>query len=138
MSGPDVARELALQKMRDAAGELHDLDAARHFAERVGVGLAVLLADRAGDIVGVLLEKLLELEHEARALRGRRAAPGGRRFLRGSDGVADLRCARQPELGRLLARRRIEDRREAPRDFEGATLSVDGVPDTLHCFPAHC
>ena len=41
---PDIARELALQEMRDAAGELHHLDAARDLAQRVGMRLAVLPA----------------------------------------------------------------------------------------------
>ena len=62
----DIAAELALQEMRDAAGEIDDLDAARDLAERVGVGLAVLRGDGAGDLVGVLVEQLLEAEHVAR------------------------------------------------------------------------
>ena len=66
----------------------------------------------ARDVGGVLVEQLLEPEHEARALQRRRAAPGGRRLLRGRDRGVDLGRARQAELRRLLAGRRIEHRRD--------------------------
>ena len=56
----DVAGELALQQVRDAAAELDHLDAALHLADRVGVGLAVLGGNRRGDAVGVGVEQLLE------------------------------------------------------------------------------
>ena len=41
--GADVLRVLALEELRDAAGELDHLDAALHRAHRVGQRLAVLL-----------------------------------------------------------------------------------------------
>ncbi len=44
MSGPILRAELALQKLRDAAGEIHDLDAAGQLAERIRMRLAVLAA----------------------------------------------------------------------------------------------
>ena len=47
-AAPDLLGELALQQMRDAAGELDDLDAARDLALRVGEHLAVLGGDRCG------------------------------------------------------------------------------------------
>ena len=53
----DIARELALQQLRDAAGEIDAVDAARHFAQRVVMDLAVLARDFAGQFVGVLVEQ---------------------------------------------------------------------------------
>ena len=47
MPRADLLGELALQQMRDAAGELDDLEAAGDLALRVGQDLAVLLRDRA-------------------------------------------------------------------------------------------
>jgi hypothetical protein len=40
--GADIAAVLALQEMRNAAGEIDDVDSAGELAERVGVRLAVL------------------------------------------------------------------------------------------------
>ena len=54
--GADIAAELALQKMRDAAGEIDNVDAAGELACGVGMRLAVLLGDRAGDLVGVAIK----------------------------------------------------------------------------------
>ena len=56
--------------MRDAAGEIDHLDAARDLAERIGVGLAVLLRDGAGDVVGVLSSSCLEAEHRRARFSG--------------------------------------------------------------------
>jgi hypothetical protein len=54
--------------------------------ERIVMGLAVLLRNGAGDIGGMRVEQLLELEHVARALQRRHVAPFGRqRGLRGGD-----------------------------------------------------
>ena len=53
--GADVLRVLALQQLRDAAGELDHLDAALHRAHRVGQRLAVLLGDEPRDCFLVLL-----------------------------------------------------------------------------------
>ena len=46
--GADVLRVLALEQVRDAAGELDHLDAALHRAHRVGQRLAVLVGDDLG------------------------------------------------------------------------------------------
>ena len=53
--GADVLRVLALQQVRDAAGELDHLDAALHRAHRVGQRLAVLLGDERGELLLVFL-----------------------------------------------------------------------------------
>src|SRR5665213_2474203 len=44
----DVLGDVALEQVRDAAGELHDLETALHFTARVGERLAVLGGDQRG------------------------------------------------------------------------------------------
>ena len=83
---PDVAAVLALQKMRNAAGEIDDVDAAGEFACGVVMGLAVLSRDGADDLVGIPIEQLLEAEHVLDALERRRRAPTDSSLLGGGDG----------------------------------------------------
>ena len=52
-AGADVLGELALQQLRDAAGELDDLEAARDSPVRVGQHLAVLGGDDRRELVEV-------------------------------------------------------------------------------------
>src|SRR5262249_24312380 len=68
-AGAGVVRELALEQMRNARGELHDLQAALDVAERVGDGLAVLGGQQPGQ--RVLL---------ASTRRGKRSETRGRRW----------------------------------------------------------
>ena len=75
--GADVVRMLALQEVRDAACELHHLQAALHRAHGVGQGLAVLLGDEARDVLLVRLQQLQEFLHDPRPAQGRRIAPAG-------------------------------------------------------------
>nr|BFE87497.1 hypothetical protein GCM10020093_100980 [Planobispora longispora] len=63
--------------MRDAAGELHDLQPAGDLAERVGVDLAVLGADQRGELVAVGVHQLAEAEQHLRPLDQRGVPPGG-------------------------------------------------------------
>ena len=81
-------------------------------AERVGMRLAVLARDRARDLVGVLVEQLLEAEHVLDALERRRRAPAGRSLLGGGDGGIHLRGGRERQLGGLLSGRGIVDGRD--------------------------
>ena len=53
----DVLGVLALEQMRDAAGELDHLDAALHRAHRVGQRLAVLLGDDCASAFWLLLQQ---------------------------------------------------------------------------------
>ena len=57
----------ALQQMWDAAGELDDLEPARNLAERVGLDLAVLRGEKAGDVLAVLVEQLAHAKQDLRA-----------------------------------------------------------------------
>ena len=54
--GADIAAELTLEKMRNAAGKIDNVDAAREFAQGVVMRLAVFPRDGAGDLVGVAVE----------------------------------------------------------------------------------
>jgi len=55
---------LALDEALERAGVLDDLVAAEHVACSVDEGLTVLTGDLLADVVGVLFEQLLVLEHE--------------------------------------------------------------------------
>jgi hypothetical protein len=71
--------------LRNAAGELHDVDAAGDLALCVGEDLAVLGGDEVGQFVAVLVEQFQELEHDARAADRRGVGPGREGGLRGRD-----------------------------------------------------
>ena len=77
----DVFGEATLEQLRDAAGELDDLLAARDLPLGVLVGLAVLGGDRLGDLVLPLLEQLTEGEERPHATGERDVAPLLRRRL---------------------------------------------------------
>ena len=53
----DVAAEISLEQMRDAANEIHHLDAASDLAQRVRVSLAMLGADAAGNLLAMLIQQ---------------------------------------------------------------------------------
>ncbi len=93
--GADVLRVLALEQVRDAAGELDHLQPALHLAHRIGQRLAVLLGDELRERLLVLLQQREELLHHARAAQRRRVAPGGQRGLRGLHGRVDLGGVRE-------------------------------------------
>ncbi len=80
--GRDVLREAALEQVRDAAGELDDLQAARDLTEGVGVDLAVFGRDQGGEGVAVGVQQLPEPEEHVGALDQRRVPPGGEGGLR--------------------------------------------------------
>ena len=93
---------------RRAARDLDALDAAAQAAARLVQRLAVLGRDDARDLVEVLFEQLLELEHRARAHDRRRLAPVGKRFGRRDDGGIEIRGGRERRARDDLAARRIE------------------------------
>ena len=73
------------------------------------------LRDRAGDLVGVTIEKLLEAEHVLDALQRRRRAPADGGLLGGGDGGIHLLGGRERQIGGLLPRRGVVDRGQALR-----------------------
>ena len=81
---------LALDEALERAGVLDDLVAAEHVACSVDEGLTVLTGDLLADVVGVLFEQLLILEHEAHALGDRYFLPSLESVFGVSDGLVVL------------------------------------------------
>ena len=106
---------LALHQVRDAAGELHHLEAALDVALGVGDGLAVLAGEAVGELVVVAVGELEELhQHAGAALRVGRG-PGRLRGLGVLDGGGHLGLGGERNLGAHLAGHRLEDVAEAAR-----------------------
>ncbi|MNV78255.1 hypothetical protein D3C71_1717340 [compost metagenome] len=93
--------------------------------------LAVFARDLAGEIIGILIEQRLELEHDAGPLHGRGIAPGDLRLFRAFDGGVQLGQRRERQFGALFAGGRIEDRDAAGRGRHIA-LAGNGVFDDVH------
>ena len=90
-----------------------DLEPADARALGVGEHLAVLGGHQRGELVDVLLHQLLELEHDPGAPQRRRVRPVRERRGGGGHRLAHLGLARQWNLGRYLAGRRVEHVAEA-------------------------
>jgi len=69
----------------------------------------------AGDLVGVTIQKLLEAEHVLDALERRRHAPADGGLLGGRDGGIHILGAREWQIGGLVTRGGVVDRRDARR-----------------------
>ncbi len=67
MPGPAPTRIFALERLRDAAGELDHLEPALDVALGVGDDLAVLGRQDLRELIHVALDQFLELEHDAGA-----------------------------------------------------------------------
>ena len=120
-AGRRLLAELALQQVRDAAGELDVLQAPGHLAQGVGEDLAVL-GVRSGQLLAVGVDQLPEVEHAPRcAATGRWPARPGNACLRHADGGVDLSGGGQVDLGLLLAGRRVPDR-PSPASARPATI----------------
>ena len=92
-AAPDRVAVLALQQLRDAAGELDDLEPARDLAARIGEHLAVLARDDRGELAGMLLDQVAEPEQDARAAERRRVRPLGEGRARRGDRLRASRAA---------------------------------------------
>ena len=114
--GRDVLRELTLQEVGKAAGELDDLEPATHFSKRVGENLAVLPREDLGDVALVAFDELAEGEHDSRPRGEGSAAPRARRLRR-------------------RVHRRVDDRRIRKGDTR-APFAVSGVVEIAPAF--HC
>ena len=104
----DLRRILALQRMRDAAGELDHLDAARDLALGVVEGLAVLRGNQRRQLVKVGLDQVTEVEHHLRTAGWRGAGPARKGGSGSRNGVADLGQAGQRHRCNGRAGGRIE------------------------------
>ena len=126
--------ELALQQLRDAAGELDVLDPACHLAERVGVHLAVLGGDGRRELLAVAVEQVAEPEQHLGPARQRRRPPAGERGLRRRHRGVELVGRGEIDHGCLLTGRGVVDRTVAARgSLDRAT--VDPVGDAFHGLP---
>jgi hypothetical protein len=126
----DAVRMLALEQLRDAAGELDHLQAALHLAQRIRQGLAVLGGEQAGDVGLVLLDQLAELEHHAGAALRCRHAPVARRAARCGHGAIDVGARGQCHLARDAALCRVEHL-AAAAIAAAVGLAVDPVADEV-------
>jgi hypothetical protein len=127
----DARSTLALQQLRDAAGELDHLQAARDRALGVGQRLAVLGGDEPGQLVRVRLQQRLEREHDPGAANGRRRLPVGLSRPGRSHRAIDLARVGQRHLADALAERRVVDRPGAPAGA-GHPLARHQMPDIRH------
>ncbi len=130
-AAPDLLGELALEEMRDAAGEFDDLDAARHLAGGVGQYLAVLRGNQLRQSVGLAIEQFAKLEENAGPGQRRRRGPGGKSRSRCLDRPVDLAGARESDAAALFAGRRVGDIAPAPTRSLGA-LAFDIMVDVAH------
>ena len=73
---PRAAGELALLRVRDTAGELDHFEAALQIALGIVDDLAVLAGKQLGQLLHVVFQQLLELEHHPRAALGIGGGPG--------------------------------------------------------------
>jgi hypothetical protein len=126
----DAVRMLALEQLRDAAGEFDDLQPALHFAQRIGQGLAVLGGDQRGDVPGVLLHQIAEGEHHPGAALRRRRAPFDKCSLRRCHGAIDVGAFGQRHRARDAAMRRGEHL-AATGAAPGVCLAADPVDDEI-------
>ena len=96
--GGDLVRVVALEQLRDAAGELDDLQAAADLALGVGEDLAVLGGDQFGELVHVGRDEFAELEQHGGALGQGDVAPGIGGGAGGGDGGVQVCPVGQPQL----------------------------------------
>ena len=126
----DAMRMLALEQLRDAAGELDDFEAALHLAQRIGQGLAVLGGKQLGDVSRVLVDQVAELEQDAGAALRRGGAPVGKGGAGGGHGAVDVGPAGQRDLACDAARGRIEHLADAGAGA-GIGVAIDPVADQV-------
>src|SRR5262249_11599427 len=130
----DVARdglgELALHELRDAAGELDDLESAVDLAERIRRDLAVLAGQERGDVLLVFLDELAVGEEDARPAGERGLAPAGEGLLRGRDRRVDVPSRTQRDPPRLLSGARVVGRTMTAIAVD--ELAPDPVCDVAH------
>jgi len=108
--GPDIRRELTLQKLWYPAGELNDLNAARDRTSGIVKRLAMFARHHLGQFIDVLAEQFLEAEHDAGTIDGRAGRPFLKRSLCCRDGRSYRFAIGQFDFGDLFAGCRIVHR----------------------------
>ena len=120
----------ALERMRDAAGELDHLEPALDVAAGVGEHLAVLGGEQRGELVHARLDQPLELEHHPRAPLRVDRRPAGLRGHGRLDRLVHHACIGEDDPRLHLAGVGVEHVAGAPgaRDCR----AVDEVGDLTH------
>src|SRR5262249_55716374 len=124
-AGRYLIGEVTFQELRNAAGELDDLDSARHLALRVREHLAVLTGDELGERIAFAVEEREKASQHARTPQRRSVGPGWPGGPRTRNRGGHLAGAAESYLAQRCARRGIEHR-EA-RAFARQRLSADPV-----------
>ncbi len=125
---------IALQRMRDAAGELDEFQAALDVALGVGDDLAVLAGQQLGQLRHVGLDQPLELEHHPRAALGIGRGTAFEGVLGRLHGPVHLLDRRQLHPGLNLAGVRVEHVGEAARGPDEGR-AVDEMVDVAQAGP---
>jgi hypothetical protein len=130
-AAPDLLGEFPLQQMRDAAGELDDLDTAGDLALGVGKDFAVLFGNQLRQCIVLARQEFEEFEHDARAGEGRGRGPAGKRPRPSLYRLIDLTRFGKRNTPDLLPGRRIEDIAAAAA-FALDPFSTDVMLDVAH------
>lgn len=102
--------EVALEQLRDATGELHDIDTTRHLAHGIGKHLAMFGSDHVGQRLLVLVQQLEEFEQHARPADRRGVGPLGECSLGRCHRAGDVLGTAQAHFRGDLAGGRVEHR----------------------------
>ena len=86
----DVRRIFALDQMWNAAGKFHHFDAAGQFAQRIGIHLAMLADNQRRQLVAMLFQQRLKIEHDARTAQRCGARPVGKCLVGHVNGLLHL------------------------------------------------
>ena len=130
--GRGVLGHPALEQMGHTAGEFDDLQAAAHFAQRVGDHLAVLGGDGLGQLLLAGIQEFAEVEQDRGALGQRRVAPRGEGGGSGVDHGAGILDRRERNGAGDGAGRRVGHRAGA-RTGAREWLAVRPVRDRRRC-----
>ena len=130
-AGPGAFGIFALQRVRDAAGELDDLQAALDIALGVGDHLAMLAGKQLGQVLHIGLDQALEVEHHPGAALGIDQGPGLLGANRGLNREINLGDGGQRDASLHLPGVGIEDVAQKARGT-GDRAAVDEVGDVAH------
>ncbi len=103
-AGSNVFTELAFHELRNAARKFHDFQAAGNFAVRVAEHLAMFSRNGFGQLVGMLFNERLELEHHPRAAQRWCGRPGRERISSRIDSGINQAGTGQRNFTRWLAK----------------------------------
>ena len=126
----DALGVAALEQVRDAAGELDDLEAARHLTERVGEDLAVLGGDERGHVLLLGVEQLAEGEEDLGALGEGGVPPLGEGLLGDGHRLVDVGRSREVDLAADEPGRGVVDV-ALPLGHAAVGLAADPVRDVV-------